>query len=166
MMEPLSREQVDARFLVLKATTTNLDYDRVVQLEESYATLRAELTAMTEERDELFVRHTNQKKSIERYQQEIARLKTNSVPLEEHNRIVEQTITAMDAERVSFEQEIERLRKLLLSFNPLNYYEMDNSLTCQVCHAEGLDNGKPFIHTATCDWYIIRQALAGTKEGG
>ncbi len=34
-----------------------------------------QLTAMTKERDELLVRHANQKKSIESYQQEIARLR-------------------------------------------------------------------------------------------
>ena len=36
---------------------------------------------------------------------------SDMMTVEEHNRIVEQTITAMDAERVSFEQEIARLRE-------------------------------------------------------
>ena len=137
MMEPLTREQVDARFLMLKAITILEDYDCVVQLEGSYAALRVELTAMTEQWR-----------------------KTNG----EYER-VSKALCRMQQQYTKDQQEITRLRKLLLSFNPLNYYEAVNSLTCQVCHAEGLDNGKPFIHTATCDWYILRQALEGTKEG-
>ena len=38
---------------------------------------------------------------------------SDMMTVEEHNRIVEQTITAMDAERVSFEQEIAEIQSSL-----------------------------------------------------
>ena len=143
MMEPLTREQVEeqCKNVVYASNGDEGTYAAMNQLQYTDAALRAQLTAMTEERDELFVRHTNQKKSIERYQQEIARLKTSSVPLEEHNRIVEQTITAMDAERVSFEQEIARLTVVLLRYVRGQQTGSDGVYCSQLMAHEGTKEG-------------------------
>ena len=74
-MEPLTREQVANRFLILRASTTNQLYDCTKALELHEATQYAQLAAMTQERDvkqgtnELLVA------AINRSEQEIERLR-------------------------------------------------------------------------------------------
>ena len=87
MSDPLSREQVEHHVLEAKRAITCLFvavdasvaidvrskcYTALAELENESAALRKQLATVTEERDEQQVRHANQKKSIERYQQQLA----------------------------------------------------------------------------------------------
>lgn len=64
---------------------------------------------------------------------EIARLKAETVPLAEHNRIVALTITSRDTERTAFEQEIRRLR--------LAIFDTQNMICQGQAHNQGGQDG-------------------------
>lgn len=153
----LSRQQYVARSYVVcsEYQGSGLFHDAIEDMSRNDAALRAQLAAMTERETEvkrLLVSRIEGYESLEssfnscadalrEAQQEIERLKSGTVTVEDHNRIVGQTITAMDAERTSFEREIERLRAAL----------------------EVLANLGGRTSTGN---QIAQQALAGTKEGG
>ena len=90
---------------------------------------------------------------------------SDMMTVEEHNRIVEQTITAMDAERVSFEQEIARLRMFVgkVMESRRNYWRNTNEMSGDPSDEATLTKELKLFDPL---YKAAEQALAGTKEGG
>lgn len=145
------------------------------QVESKTEQLTVVVAAMTEQAKEwerkLIAAQASETERIKMAQQELDELRAiGMMPVTAHNRIVAQTITAMDAERVSFEQEIERLRTELENYRSIAEREGATlavsalaAMTERVKELEGANAGlRHTISVVTCNWDRLRDQQQAT----